>query len=170
MDHLRINNDCDIEKLGYILRSELKKNNSCNIVVCFPDSVEAVRNTSQLDVNQMIIDTIRDIGIPAHLSGYRYIRDAITFFIENNNEPTSATKILYPTIAKKHNVAPNHIERAIRNAIEVGFRRGNKDVLNKIFGHSVDINKGKPTNMEFIATVADYLFYTMKKSWRYDNE
>ena len=98
---------------------------------------------------------IHDIGIPAHIKGYRYLRDSIILTIRDKSAIDSVTKVLYPTIAKMYESTPSRVERAIRHAIEVAWNRGNTDTLNNLFGYTISNGKGKPTNSEFIALIAD---------------
>lgn len=102
-----------------------------------------------------VTDMIHEIGIPAHIKGYHYLRDAIIMAVEDMDVLNAITKILYPTVAKKHQTTASRVERAIRHAIEVAWSRGKLDVLDELFGYTVSNGKGKPTNSEFIALVAD---------------
>lgn len=104
-----------------------------------------------------ITNIIHEIGVPAHIKGYQYLRDAILMVIEDVELLGAVTKELYPSIAKKYNTTPSRVERAIRHAIEVAWSRGKVDTINNIFGYTIDTDKGKPTNSEFIAMVADKL-------------
>lgn len=104
-----------------------------------------------------ITNIIHEIGVPAHIKGYLYLREAITMVVENIEMLSAVTKELYPSIAKKFNTTPSRVERAIRHAIEVAWSRGKVDTINKLFGYTVHNDKGKPTNSEFIAMVADKL-------------
>ena len=103
----------------------------------------------------VITNMLHKIGIPAHVRGYYYIREGIRMVIDDDSMLSSITKELYPQIAFKFSTAPSRVERAIRHAIEVAWNRGNVDVLDDIFGYTIDQNKGKPTNSEFIAMIAD---------------
>ena len=103
------------------------------------------------DVTQML----HEIGIPAHIKGYQYLRDAIIISVSDQEMLASVTKILYPTIAKKHQTTPSRVERAIRHAIEVAWSRGKMDTINELFGYTISTGKGKPTNSEFIALIVD---------------
>lgn len=114
------------------------------------------------NLESVITGVIHDVGIPAHIKGYVYIRDAIGLCIKDNQFINSITKMLYPTIAKKHSTTPSRVERAIRHAIEVAWGRGHEEVLNDIFGYTIDTNKGKPTNGEFIALISDNIRLKMK--------
>jgi two-component system response regulator (stage 0 sporulation protein A) len=98
---------------------------------------------------------IHDIGIPAHIKGYNYLRDSIILAIKDADVINCITKVLYPTIAKMYQTTPSRVERAIRHAIEVAWNRGNTDTLNDLFGYTISNGKGKPTNSEFIALIAD---------------
>ena len=97
----------------------------------------------------------QEIGVPAHIKGYQYLRDAIIMSVGDMDMLNSITKILYPTIAKKHQTTPSRVERAIRHAIEVAWSRGKMDTIEELFGYTVSGGKGKPTNSEFIALIAD---------------
>jgi two-component system response regulator (stage 0 sporulation protein A) len=108
-----------------------------------------------LDLEQKVTDMIHEVGIPAHIKGYHYLRDAILMIIEDGDLLNSVTKILYPTIAKRNKTTASRVERAIRHAIEVAWSRGNMEVLNAMFSYTVSTGKGKPTNSEFIALIAD---------------
>ena len=105
---------------------------------------------------------IHDVGVPAHIKGYQYIREAIILSISNDNMINNVTKLLYPTLAKKFGTTPSRVERAIRHAIEVAWNRGQIEMHEKIFGYTVNSNKGKPTNSEFIAMIADKLMMEEK--------
>jgi len=105
----------------------------------------------------LITSTLHDVGVPAHIKGYQYLRDAISMTIKDESCINAVTKILYPTIAKKHGSTASRVERAIRHAIEVAWDRGNLDTLQAIFGYTVSNIKGKPTNSEFIAMISDKL-------------
>ena len=110
-------------------------------------------NTIESDVT----DIIRDIGIPANIKGYQYIREGIIMAVHDVNMLNYITKLLYPTIAKKYKTTSSSVERAIRHAIEVAWSRGQIDTINDLFGYTVNAGKGKPTNSEFIALIADKL-------------
>lgn len=107
------------------------------------------------DLEIMITEIIHQIGVPAHIKGYHYLREAITLSIKNEDVINSITKILYPTVAKKFQTTSSRVERAIRHAIEVAWDRGDLDILNAYFGYTINNNRGKPTNSEFIAMIAD---------------
>lgn len=115
-----------------------------------------------LDVE--VTNIIHEIGIPAHIKGYLYLREAILMVVNRVDLLSGVTKELYPAIASKYKTTPSRVERAIRHAIEVAWARGNVDMINGIFGHTVNRDRGKPTNSEFIAMVADKLRMEMKVS------
>lgn len=104
-----------------------------------------------------VTKVIHEIGVPAHVKGYQYLRDAIMLVVEEINYLGAVTKELYPTIAQKYDTTPSRVERAIRHAIELAWDRGDIDKINKFFGYTVSGEKGKPTNSEFIAIIADKL-------------
>lgn len=116
------------------------------------------------DVETMVTRTIHEIGIPAHIKGYQYLRHAIMLVIDNLDIINSITKKLYPTVAQDFETTSSRVERAIRHAIEVAWDRGDPDVLNSIFGYTIATAKGKPTNSEFIAMIADKLRLEMKNA------
>ena len=109
------------------------------------------------DTEILVTDVIQKLGVPAHIKGYHYLRTAILSAVENSRLMECVTKQLYPSVAQKYDTTSSRVERAIRHAIEVSWNRGNWDLMEEIFGHSVDIDKAKPTNSEFIVTVADKL-------------
>lgn len=102
-----------------------------------------------------VTNIIHEVGVPAHIKGYQYLRDAIIMSVTDMEMLNSITKILYPTIAKRHQTTPSRVERAIRHAIEVAWSRGKMDTIDELFGYTVSNGKGKPTNSEFIAMIAD---------------
>lgn len=109
------------------------------------------------DLEAEITNIIHEIGVPAHIKGYMYLREAITMVVNDMELLSAVTKELYPSIAKKYNTTASRVERAIRHAIEVAWSRGQVETINKIFGYTIHNDKGKPTNSEFIAMVADKL-------------
>lgn len=109
-----------------------------------------------------VTSVIHEIGVPAHIKGYQYLRDAIIMVINDMDILNSITKQLYPSIAKQYNTTPSRVERAIRHAIEVAWSRGKMDTIDKLFGYTVNNGKGKPTNSEFIALIADRLRLEMQ--------
>lgn len=109
------------------------------------------------DLEIEITNLIHEIGVPAHIKGYQYLRDAITIVVEDMDILSAVTKELYPTIAKMNDTTPSRVERAIRHAIEVAWNRGRIETIDALFGYTVKNDKGKPTNSEFIAIIADKL-------------
>jgi len=116
------------------------------------------------DLKVTITNIIHEIGIPAHIKGYRYLREAIILVVNRVDLLGAVTKELYPTIAEQFRTTPSRVERAIRHAIEVAWSRGNVEVLNELFGYTIHRDRGKPTNSEFIAMIADKLRLERKRS------
>jgi len=114
-------------------------------------------------LDAVVTDVIHEIGVPAHIKGYQYVREAIMLVIENTEMINSVTKLLYPTVARKYSTTSSRVERAIRHAIEVAWDRGDLDTLQRFFGYTVSNIKGKPTNSEFIAMIADRLSLQLKQ-------
>ena len=144
-----IDTDVLAERVVEIARS--RKQNSWNTAVPYRPS------HPQPDLQVMVTDIIHQIGVPAHIKGYHYLRDAIILSIQEPDIINSVTKRLYPTVAKKNTTTPSRVERAIRHAIEVAWDRGDVDVLNSYFGYTIHNGRGKPTNSEFIAMISDKL-------------
>ena len=115
--------------------------------------VDIYHNSLQISISKIL----HELGVPSHIKGYQYIREAIAILYEKPEVVGGITKELYPEIANRFETTVSRVERAIRHAIEVSWNRGNWDLMEEIFGHSVDIDKAKPTNSEFIVTVADKL-------------
>ena len=109
-----------------------------------------------------VTEIIHEVGVPAHIKGYQYLREAIIMSVTNMDMLNSITKILYPGIAKKFDTTPSRVERAIRHAIEVAWSRGKMDTLDDLFGYTISNGKGKPTNSEFIALITDKIRLQMK--------
>ncbi|WP_461204372.1 sporulation transcription factor Spo0A [Clostridium sp. DL1XJH146] len=140
------NNSIDIEDTRY--KRDVKREASAMI---------STQRNEPMNLEQEITNIIHEIGVPAHIKGYMYLRDAITMVVNDIELLSAVTKELYPSIAKKYNTTASRVERAIRHAIEVAWARGQVDTINRIFGYTVHNSKGKPTNSEFIAMVADKL-------------
>jgi two-component system response regulator (stage 0 sporulation protein A) len=117
-----------------------------------------------VNLETKVTGVLHEIGVPAHIRGYHYMREAIMMAVDDIDILNYITKELYPTIAKKCNTTPSRVERAIRHAIEVAWNRGKVDVLDSMFGYTISNNKGKPTNSEFIALIADRLRLELKAS------
>ena len=133
----------DLEKRIYDITKKENKNQNIDFY------------TSNLQV--AITKMLHELGIPSHIKGYQYIREAVNIIFENPSVIGGITKELYPELAQKFNTTTSRVERAIRHAIEVSWNRGNLDFMEEIFGYSVDIDKAKPTNSEFMVTIADKL-------------
>ena len=116
------------------------------------------------DLTVTISEIMHQIGVPAHIKGYQYLREAILLSVGDDEMINSVTKYLYPTVAKKFGTTPSRVERAIRHAIEVAWDRGDVDVLSSYFGYTIQNQRGKPTNSEFIAMISDRLKLKMKKA------
>ncbi len=121
------------------------------------------KDRSEIDIETQVTKIIHQIGVPAHIKGYQYLRTAILMTIADSNIINSVTKILYPSVAKKYSTTTSRVERAIRHAIEVAWDRGDVDTLNAYFGYTIQNTRGKPTNSEFIAMIADNLRLKMKR-------
>lgn len=162
MEPLNLVSTKDNREVYRILNDLMNQDKEFQIMITVP-SVEKIRSTTEIvekvpvvhDLEQDVTDMIHDIGVPAHIKGYQYLREAIMMSV---NEPimiSSITKILYPTIAKRFQTTPSRVERAIRHAIEVAWSRGRMETLDTLFGYTINTGKGKPTNSEFIALIAD---------------
>ena len=114
------------------------------------------------NIETMVTGIIHEIGVPAHIKGYQYLREAIIIAVEDMDVINAITKVLYPQVAKTFQTTPSRVERAIRHAIEVAWDRGDLDTLQRFFGYTVSNTKGKPTNSEFIALIADKLQLQLK--------
>ena len=112
-------------------------------------------SSPHVPLEMKITDILHEIGVPAHIKGYHYLRNAIMHSIKDPEMLESVTKLMYPTVAKEYGTTPSRVERAIRHAIEIAWDRGDVDTLNSFFGYTVNTGKGKPTNSEFIALIVD---------------
>lgn len=135
-----------IKHANHVIRHEMKQFNS---------GETALNRPPEVNLETRVTDMIHEIGIPAHIKGYHYLRDAIIMAVEDMDVLNAITKVLYPTVAKMHQTTASRVERAIRHAIEVAWSRGKLDTLDDLFGYTVSNGKGKPTNSEFIALIAD---------------
>lgn len=131
------------------------------VTVSQSNSISEVKNESY-DLETIVTDFIHELGVPAHIKGYQYIRSAIMMVVENMDLLNFITKQLYPDIAKAYNTTASRVERAIRHSIEVAWSRGKPETMNEIFGYTIHTGKGKPTNSEFIAMVADRIRLQIK--------
>lgn len=123
-----------------------------------------VRGADAADLEVLVSDIMHQIGVPAHIKGYQYLREAIILSIKDSEMMNSVTKLLYPTVAKHFSTTSSRVERAIRHAIEVAWDRGDVDVLSSYFGYTIQNSRGKPTNSEFIAMISDKLRLQLKIS------
>ena len=149
--HLVANERCRM-KTASVVREKPAEN--------YYNKTDYIRQNLEDDVTQLL----HEIGIPAHIKGYQYLRDAITISVEEKEMLVSVTKVLYPAIAKKHNTTASRVERAIRHAIEVAWSRGQLEMIHEIFGYTVNSGKGKPTNSEFIALITDKIRLDYKRA------
>ena len=122
------------------------------------------RRNEKTNIESMVTGIIHEIGVPAHIKGYQYLREAIIIAVNDMDVINAITKVLYPQVAKTFQTTPSRVERAIRHAIEVAWDRGDLDTLQRFFGYTVSNTKGKPTNSEFIALIADKLQLQLKSS------
>lgn len=134
-----------------------------NVKIIHP--YEKVKNEPQKSLEEIVTEIIHDVGVPAHIKGYQYLRDAIIMSVLDMDMLNSVTKILYPEVAKKYKTTPSRVERAIRHAIEVAWSRGKVDTIEELFGYTVSIGKGKPTNSEFIALITDKIRMNQQMSY-----
>ena len=148
---------CDIEKL--VMRAKLISGRDGVNLPADAYANPFVDNNLESTVTEII----HEIGVPAHIKGYQYLREAIIMTVQDMDVINAVTKVLYPEVARKFNTTPSRVERAIRHAIEVAWDRGDIDVLQKFFGYTVSGTKGKPTNSEFIAMIADRLSLQKRK-------
>ena len=124
----------------------------------------AQRRPDKTSIETMVTNIIHEIGVPAHIKGYQYLREAIILALNDMDVINAITKVLYPEVAKTFQTTPSRVERAIRHAIEVAWDRGDLDTLQRFFGYTVSNTKGKPTNSEFIALIADKLQLQLKST------
>lgn len=165
MEQLNVLTTKDNERLYKIIGQLMSTDKEFQIMITVPSEKKASseKNTSEAvakkveprDLEQDVTDMIHEIGVPAHIKGYQYLREAIMMSVEDSSMLSSITKVLYPTIAKRFQTTPSRVERAIRHAIEVAWSRGRMETLDALFGYTVNTGKGKPTNSEFIALIAD---------------
>lgn len=153
-----------IEMLSESFTAEPVEEYQLSSVGTYMNEVQRIRNYASQeaesimpDIETQVTELILQIGIPAHIKGYHFVRSAIIMAVESPDTINAITKIVYPTIAKEYQTSSSRVERAIRHAIEVAWDRGDVDTLNSIFGYSINSSKGKPTNSEFIAMLSDKL-------------
>ncbi len=165
MEQRNVVNTKDEESVYKMLQNLLNQNKEFQIMISVPasgkDDDVTIIGTQQAsepvtrDLEKDVTDMIHELGVPAHIKGYQYLREAIMMSVEDMDMLNSITKVLYPTIAKKFQTTPSRVERAIRHAIEVAWSRGRMETLDALFGYTINHGKGKPTNSEFIALIAD---------------
>ena len=163
METLNVTASRDQEQFYRILNNLISTNKEFQIMITVPSAikegdvqkVDMLQIPVQHDLEKDVTDMIHEIGVPAHIKGYQYLREAIMMSVEDVEMLGSITKVLYPTIAKKYQTTPSRVERAIRHAIEVAWSRGRMETLDALFGYTINTGKGKPTNSEFIALIAD---------------
>ena len=164
METLNVTSSRDQEQFYRILNNLISTKKEFQIMITVPSGTkeEDVQVSDTIiqtgvvrDLEKDVTDIIHEIGVPAHIKGYQYLREAIMMSVQDVEMLGSITKVLYPTIAKKYQTTPSRVERAIRHAIEVAWSRGRMETLDALFGYTINTGKGKPTNSEFIALIAD---------------
>lgn len=153
-------NDMVLNRIKHIKNNMTRKTIEPRKINAFENKKEYIERNLENDVTNII----HEVGVPAHIKGYQFLRDAIIMSINDMDMLNSITKVLYPTIARKNNTTPSRVERAIRHAIEVAWTRGKMDTIDELFGYTVNNGKGKPTNSEFIALIADKIRLEYKNS------
>ncbi len=165
MEQLNVMTQQDNDRIFRILNDLVTNDKEFQIMITVPAGRNLVGHEDggqkkgyepgMYDLENDVTNMIHEIGVPAHIKGYQYLREAIMMVVNDQEMLSSITKILYPSIAKKYQTTPSRVERAIRHAIEVAWSRGNMETLDSFFGYTISIGKGKPTNSEFIALIAD---------------
>ena len=170
MEQLKVMTAQDNERMFRILSDLISNDKEFQIMITVPAGRHLMRNENDIatkpviehDLEKDVTDMIHEIGVPAHIKGYQYLREAIMMSVEDGEMLNSITKILYPTIAKRYQTTPSRVERAIRHAIEVAWSRGKMDTIDEMFGYTISNGKGKPTNSEFIALITDRIRLQMR--------
>ena len=164
MEQVNVNITKENEKIYKVINDLISQNKEFQIMITVPSTIQNERKDKTnikpmirqpQDLENDVTDMIHNIGVPAHIKGYQYLRAAIIMSVQDPQMISSITKILYPTIAKKYQTTPSRVERAIRHAIEVAWARGKMETLDQVFGYTINTGKGKPTNSEFIALISD---------------
>ena len=173
MEQLNLTAIKDTDKVYPILDDLISMNREFQIMITVPSGSKSSEKKSRgqeskekkltFDLEKDVTDMIHEIGVPAHIKGYQYLREAIMMSVEDPDMLGSITKVLYPTIAKRYQTTSSRVERAIRHAIEVAWNRGKMETLDNLFGYTISTGKGKPTNSEFIALIADRIRLQYKK-------
>ena len=170
MEQLKVVTQQDNERMFRMISDLISKDKEFQIMITVPSGRQYEQNqvgevkriAKEYNLEKDVTDMIHEIGVPAHIKGYQYLREAIMMSVEDVEMLNSITKILYPSIAKKYQTTPSRVERAIRHAIEVAWSRGKMETLDALFGYTINIGKGKPTNSEFIALIADKIRLNMR--------
>ena len=152
--------DILLKRINQLAGNEVAETGKMNYVRSIGRGSQVQRDELELEITNII----HEVGVPAHIKGYHYLRDAIMMVVDDMELLGAVTKELYPAIAQKNNTTPSRVERAIRHAIEVAWNRGKIETIDQLFGYTVENNKGKPTNSEFIAIISDKLRLEWKAS------
>lgn len=173
MEQLNLTAIKDTDKVYQILDDLISMNREFQIMITVPSGSKAASRENReqestgraltYNLEKDVTDMIHEIGVPAHIKGYQYLREAIMMSVKDPDMLGSITKVLYPTIAKNYQTTSSRVERAIRHAIEVAWNRGRMETLDNLFGYTINTGKGKPTNSEFIALIADRIRLQYKK-------
>ena len=150
------NNEILLNQIKNVRKTETRAENK-------KEKTEQEIRAHQKNLEERVTDLLHEMGIPAHIKGYHYLRDAIMMAVDDMDVLNAITKILYPTVAKKYQTTSSRVERAIRHAIEVAWSRGKLDTIEDLFGYTVSNGKGKPTNSEFIALISDTIQLELKR-------
>lgn len=162
----------DNERFIRVIGDLMAQNKGFQIMITVPsdknreNEKKTVNEVTQEEVTleRDVTGMLHKIGVPAHIKGYQYLREAIIYSVGDEEMLGAVTKILYPAIAKRYHTTSSRVERAIRHAIEVAWNRGSEEVLEEIFGYTISVGRGKPTNSEFIAMLADKITLHRKLS------
>ncbi|MBD5500718.1 MAG: sporulation transcription factor Spo0A [Lachnospiraceae bacterium] len=173
MEQLNLTAIKDADKVYQILDDLISMNREFQIMITVPSGSKTADTEGRkraaksreltYNLEKDVTDMIHEIGVPAHIKGYQYLREAIMMSVKDPDMLGSITKVLYPTIAKKYQTTASRVERAIRHAIEVAWNRGKMETLDNLFGYTINTGKGKPTNSEFIALIVDKIRLQYKK-------
>ena len=163
MEQLKVVTQQDNERMFRMISDLISKDKEFQIMITVPSGRQYEQNQvgeekripKEYNLEKDVTDMIHEIGVPAHIKGYQYLRDAIIMCVNDMDLLNSITKALYPSIAKKYVTTPSRVERALRHAIEVAWSRGKMDTIYSLFGYTINSGKGKPTNSEFVALIAD---------------
>jgi len=171
MEKISLSTTKDQEKMYRLIQDLMQTDKEFQIMITVPSTGERKGQPEEAalqaagvsekepvyDLEMDVTNMLHEIGVPAHIKGYQYLREAIMMSVNNMEMLNSITKLLYPSIAARYETTPSRVERAIRHAIEVAWNRGRMETLEELFGYTVSIGKGKPTNSEFIALITDKL-------------